>query len=286
MRAKIMLMAAAAAMLAWPAAATVTGTCAAPSSLTRLDAPLPHTAARLAANQPVTIIAIGSSSTAGAGASSPSKAYPSRLMIALTARFPDAKIRVLNRGINGEIERQMEARFEHDVLLQHPDLVIWQVGTNSVLRDTDITAYRPALAHGIDKLKASGADVLIMDLQYAPKVLLHRGYEDMLRKISTAARDENVAIFHRFAIMQYWASSGEYDTASMLSPDQLHMNDLSYGCIANLMADAITDAVQSPPAAGTLASAPAGGPIGAGAKRHAIDVIPVKTAGEAVPAKK
>jgi len=278
--------AAAVLMLTRPAAAAVTATCAAPASLTRLDAPLPHVAARLASGQPVTVVAIGSSSTAGAGASSPSRSYPSRLMIALAARFPEAKIRVLNRGVNGEIERQMEARFDHDVLLQHPDLVIWQVGTNSVLRDNDITLYRPALEHGIEKLKAAGADVVIMDLQYAPKVLLHQGYEDMLRKISTAARNEDVAIFHRFAIMQYWVSSGEYDAASMLSPDQLHMNDLSYNCIADLMADAITDAVQSPPAAGTLASAPAGGALEAAGKKHAIGVIAVKTAGEAIPARK
>src|SRR5262249_46787554 len=45
----------------------------------RLDFPLPHTARKIAAGEPITIVALGSSSTAGAGASSSAAAYPSRL---------------------------------------------------------------------------------------------------------------------------------------------------------------------------------------------------------------
>ena len=175
MRAFVISFAAAFALSVSPAGAQVKSACAVPESMTQLDNPLPRTAARLAAKQPLTIVAIGSSSTAGAGASAPSNSYPSRLVVALMARFPDATIKVLNRGINGEIEKQMEARFARDVMPEHPDLVIWQVGTNSVIRDNDISAYQSALEHGIAQLKASGADVVIMDLQYAPKVLAHAG---------------------------------------------------------------------------------------------------------------
>src|ERR1700744_2379605 len=46
-------------------------TCNAPGQLARFDRPLLRTARRLASGQPLTIVAIGSSSTAGAGASSP-----------------------------------------------------------------------------------------------------------------------------------------------------------------------------------------------------------------------
>ena len=44
--------------------------CDAPADLTRLDLPLRRTARRLAAHRFVVIVALGSSSTAGAGASS------------------------------------------------------------------------------------------------------------------------------------------------------------------------------------------------------------------------
>src|ERR671937_2936590 len=75
--------------------------CTAPSEVTRLDQPLRRVGQRIAARQPITIVAIGSSSTAGAGASSSAASYPSRLEIELKARFPNLDIKVLNRGIGG-----------------------------------------------------------------------------------------------------------------------------------------------------------------------------------------
>ena len=62
--------------------------CSAPAEVTRLNYPLRHAARRLASGEPLTIVAIGSSSTAGAGASSPAASYPSRLAVELKQRFP------------------------------------------------------------------------------------------------------------------------------------------------------------------------------------------------------
>ena len=109
--------------------------CSAPADLVRLVNPLKRVAQRIAGGQPLTIVAIGSSSTAGAGASSPAMNYPSRLEVELKALFPRADITVINRGVNGEESRDMLARFDRDVIAQKPDLVLWQVGSNSVLRD-------------------------------------------------------------------------------------------------------------------------------------------------------
>ncbi len=108
-------------------------TCAAPSDLTQLDGALPRTARRIAANAPLTIVAIGSSSTAGAGASSPAASYPSRLAVELKERYPTVAINVINHGANGEDATEMMARFERNVIAEKPDLVLWQVGTNALL---------------------------------------------------------------------------------------------------------------------------------------------------------
>ena len=65
-------------------------------------------------------------------------------------------VTVLNKGINGEEANQMVARFAADVLDEAPDLVLWQLGSNSVLRDHPTPA---ALIHqGIEELKKNGAD--------------------------------------------------------------------------------------------------------------------------------
>jgi acyl-CoA thioesterase I len=72
------------------------------------------------------IVALGSSSTAGAGASSDAATYPSRLMVELARRFRTQPIIVLNRGISGERAVDMLARFDESVAAERPDLVLWQ----------------------------------------------------------------------------------------------------------------------------------------------------------------
>src|SRR5262245_15741030 len=62
--------------------------CTAPAEASRLDQPLRRVAQRIAAKQPITIVAIGSSSTSGAGASSSAASYPARLEVELRDRFP------------------------------------------------------------------------------------------------------------------------------------------------------------------------------------------------------
>jgi hypothetical protein len=77
----------------------------------------------------------------------------------LRARFPGREITVLNRGVNGEETTNMMARFSADVLAAHPQLVLWQNGTNSVLRDHPFSPHAVQLHDGIERLKAAGADV-------------------------------------------------------------------------------------------------------------------------------
>ena len=100
--------------------AVTPATCGAPTEFSHLDRPLVRTARRLAGGEPLTIVAVGSSSTAGAGASSPDASYPSRLAVELKQRFPLQDITVLNRGVNGDETENMMARFETGVIAEHP----------------------------------------------------------------------------------------------------------------------------------------------------------------------
>jgi acyl-CoA thioesterase I len=82
-------------------AETAAPACAASADLVQLNKTLPRVAERIAHGGPVTIVAIGSSSTAGLGASSATASYPSRLEVALKAKLPGIQITVLNRGAMG-----------------------------------------------------------------------------------------------------------------------------------------------------------------------------------------
>ncbi|NWG25198.1 MAG: SGNH/GDSL hydrolase family protein [Pseudorhodoplanes sp.] len=216
--------------------------CAAPADLSRITTPLPRTAKRLAAGEPVTIVAIGSSSTAGAGASSPAASYPSRLAVELSALFPRQQITVINRGVNGEDAAEMLARLEKSVIAEKPDLVLWQVGTNAILRDQPLGPAGSRIHQGLVRLKAIGADVVLIDPQFAPKVLAKADVDELVDLLAATAKRDNVSLFRRFAVMRHWREVAKIPFEAFLSPDELHMNDWSYACIARIMAGAIAEA--------------------------------------------
>jgi acyl-CoA thioesterase I len=216
--------------------------CVAPADLTRLELPLMRTARRLASRKLIMIVALGSSSTVGVGASSAEATYPSRLMVELAQRLPSQPITVLNRGISGERAIDMLARLDESVAAEHPDLVLWQVGTNAVLRGYEHSKSTLLIRDGIRRMKAIGADVVLINPQFAPKVIAKPEIEDMVDLISSAATQENVDVFHRFALMRHWHDIDGMPFEAFLSPDGLHMNDWSYNCFAKALADAIADA--------------------------------------------
>ena len=216
--------------------------CNAPADLVRLVNPLKRVAQRVAAGGPLTIVAIGSSSTAGAGASSPAMSYPSRLAVELQEMYPKLSITVVNRGVNGEESHDMLERFDRDVFAQHPDLVLWQVGSNSVLRDRPLDEANAALRDGLKRLRKAGSDVVLINPQYAPKVITKHDVDGMVDLIHLTAKETNVDLFERFAVMRYWRLTEDIPFSTFISPDELHMNDWSYGCIAKLLAGAIHEA--------------------------------------------
>src|ERR1700736_2073145 len=224
-------------------AAPAAPACVAPSELARFTHRLPRLAERVAERVPITIVAVGSSSTAGVGASSPMTNYPARLEALLRERTPGVgMINVLNRGVGGEEIRDMLARFERDVIAENPDLVLWQMGTNSVLHDHAISGNGALLARELAVLRTTGADVALINPQYAPKVLAHPDIANMVDLISAAAKASNVELFDRFAVMKYWRETRGMPFEAFLNPDLLHMNDWGYDCLAQVLANAIADA--------------------------------------------
>jgi lysophospholipase L1-like esterase len=218
--------------------------CVAPPDLVRLDHPLRRTGQRIAAGRPLTIVAIGSSSTSGAGASSPAMNYPSRLAVELKTLLPRAEINVINRGVGGETARDMLARFDEQVIAEKPDVVIWQVGSNSVLRDHPTPG--EIIRQGVEKLKSSGAEVILINPQYAPKIISKPGVGQSVDVITATAHDAEVGLFDRFSVMRHWVDTEHMAFEQFLSPDLLHMNDWSYACVAKLLASAIVDGAKPP----------------------------------------
>jgi lysophospholipase L1-like esterase len=213
--------------------------CTAPAALTTIGPTLVHAASRIEHAKPLTIVAVGSSSTQGVGASAPALNYPGRLEAELRNRVPGADIRVVNRGKGGEDAAEELARLQRDVIAENPDLVIWQVGTNGVLRRDDVEIDEVLLRRGVALLQQSGTDIVLMDLQYAPRVVERPAYAAMEQLIAEIAHHTHVGLFRRFALMQYWQAKHRPDAPPMIGADGLHMTDAGYGCLAAELAEAL-----------------------------------------------
>jgi acyl-CoA thioesterase-1 len=233
--------------LAWPLTAHAAAPgCDAPLDLVRFANPLLRVAQKLTSGKPITIVAIGSSSTAGAGASSPAANYPSRLQVELKQRFPGHPITVINRGIGGEEIGDMLKRFDKAVVAAKPDLVVWQLGTNSVIRNHPLNDHGAAIRAGLAKIRATGADVVLIDPQFAPKVIVKPDATHMVSLIAMTAKQHDVDLFPRFDLMRRWYSADHLSFKTFVSADGLHMNDWSYACLAKGLSMAIAEAATRP----------------------------------------
>jgi lysophospholipase L1-like esterase len=252
-----------AGLLAAPltAAAADKPPCHAPLDVVRLASPLTHLAAKLKAHAPITIVAIGSSSTWGAGASTPEASYPSRLEAELKARFPHTRIAVINRGVGGEEVPDMLKRFDEAVIAAKPDLVLWQLGTNSVIRDHTSDQHAALIREGLKRIRATGADVVLIDPQYAPRVVEKAQAPRMVALISATAKSENIDLFPRFDVMKRWSETDHLTFDVFTAPDGLHMNDWGYACMAKGLGVAISDAATRPVLSAKMTSAGTNSPL-------------------------
>jgi lysophospholipase L1-like esterase len=218
--------------------------CLRPKDASKSMGSLPHVAGKLAAGEPVEIIAFGSSSTAGFGASSPEFNYPNRLAAQLRRRYPGADITVVNRGKGGEDAPEMMKRLQTEVIDMKPDLVIWQVGTNAVLRNLDPGETAKLVEEGITLIQAAGADLVLVDPQYSPRVNERaESASKMVKLLGKVAELRHVGIFPRFEVMRDWHERQAIPIDNFVIADGLHMSDWGYACFAQLLADDIIRSV-------------------------------------------
>lgn len=213
--------------------------CRVPSALLQSRHSLPRTFGKLRRGEPVKIVAIGSSSTYGTGASGPEATYPSRLEADLRQLFPGSPITVVNRGIPGDTATTMLARFQRDVIDQQPDLMIWQTGTNSALRSGNIDSFTDEVLKGIRIAQAAHIDVMLLGPQYAPRFESAPNHMAFVRHLHSIADVRRVPLFPRYEAMKYWIQSGQFTFKTMIRPDGLHLTDKSYACLGRLVAQMI-----------------------------------------------
>ena len=193
---------------------------------------------------PLDILAIGSSSTEGVGATSPANAYPARLEQELEKRT-GADFDVKNAGIGGELAAKTLIRLKSALKTGWARLVIWQVGTNDALVGIDESLFRSTVESGVAAARAAGVPLVLVDPQFTLKSPDPARYQRFVEIVDEVGAKDRVPVLSRYAMMKSWGAKGAKTLASLLSRDGLHMSDLGYRCLAHALATAIEDAAEA-----------------------------------------
>jgi acyl-CoA thioesterase I len=220
--------------------------CLAATPSPRISALLPKSAAKLPqkptsnAQNTFRILALGSSSTRGVGASSWAATYPEVMQREIERLRPRASIEIINQGRNGETIPGQLGRITSDVIPAKPDIVIWQLGSNDVVMPWGGLGadFAELITAGIRQMQAAGADVILMDIQRTPMVMWSSERDALIALVTNAAKATGAGHFRRYELFARAEAAGT-STSDFTSWDGLHNSDAGYDCTGRALARAI-----------------------------------------------
>jgi acyl-CoA thioesterase-1 len=175
------------------------------------------------------ILAFGDSLTAGFGLP-PDESFPAQLEKRLRADGIDAQ--VVNAGGSGDTTAGGLTRLDWS-LADKPDLVILELGANDMLRGIDPATVRANLDAMIEKIKASGARLLLVGMRASPNwgEKYQKGFDRIYPEL---ARAHGVALYPFFL-------DGVAMNPDLNQPDGLHPNARGVAIIVKSIAPRIEE---------------------------------------------
>lgn len=219
--------------------------CDVPAYLLTSESGLPKVASVAKPGGKLNILVVGSRSSV-VGATDAAAGYPGRLQAALREKLPGVETNVtLDLQVKKTAE-DLAPMLGALVAERKPDLVIWQTGTYDAMRSVDAEDFRSALDEGVAAIKAAGADVVLMNLQYSPRTETMISGSAYLDNMRVVAQQHETPLFDRFAIMRQWNESGDFDLFST-SPG-LELAKRVHDCLARALSTFVIEAAQVKPA--------------------------------------
>ena len=191
-----------------------------------------------AAADPVEIVALGDSLTAGLGLG-PGESFPEQLEAALKARGHD--VTVANAGVSGDTSTDGLARVEWSVPAE-ADIVIVELGANDALRGINPAVTRKALSEILAKLTGRGQTVLLAGM-LAPRNL----GEDYAKAFDPIYRQ--LAAEYKVRLYPFFLAHVAADPA-LNQPDGMHPNAVGVAKIVEAMLPEVEALVTAAAASG------------------------------------
>jgi hypothetical protein len=214
--------------------------CAVPSYLLFGDSLLERVTAAARQTKNLKIVVLGGTSSTLPGPDGASYAYPARLEAALKRRLPDLSITVAANVKPRRSAAEIAENIGKLLLDEKPTLVVWQTGTYDAMRGTDLHDFRDSVAKGVETIQAGGMDVILVNMQYSPRtelIVAVGAYSDGMRWV---AREREVPLFDRLAVMRHWYDSGQINLYA--ATKDLSMAKQVHDCVGRALAALIIDA--------------------------------------------
>ena len=208
------------------------------------DVALPRVRAAALQQRRLAILAVGGSATSGAAAGDAAHSYPARLAARLSAGLPDTQVTMTVRAVNRSSAHAMVERLDADLADSRPSLVIWGVGGLEAGRHVDLDRFTRTLQRGIAKAHQAGADVIIMDLLYAPSLARLADLTTYRDATLTVATGLGVHVLNRHDLMRQWHDDGQIDLDAIAPAARLAVAAQLFDCFAAILADGIVAAVR------------------------------------------
>ncbi len=216
--------------------------CSIPDDLMLNDLSLPVVHAALAAHQPLTILTIGGASTAGLAAQGAAYTYPARLEAQLRQRLPGGAITVINRGMPGNSTRARVDALGAELDQLKPALVIWAPGSSEAGQSEDLGPFVDTLNEGVALIREAHADLIFIDLQYAPSIARIIDLSRYNSAIAGVAEAEQIPLLRRSELMRRWSDSGEIDLETTGRKSWTATIRHLFDCLATVLTTAVVTA--------------------------------------------
>ncbi len=175
--------------------------------------------------------------------------YVALIAATLAAAHPEARIRVMNMGINGNTTRHMKLRWETDVLAKVPDWLSIMIGINDVWRQFDTPHDEAGHVHP-DEYKATLEELVV---NTAPKVkglvlmtpyLIEPNRNDPMRALMDeyGGYVKEVAACHKTLFVDTQAAFDRVLTTlapTELAEDRIHPNLIGHTILARALLQAV-----------------------------------------------
>lgn len=217
--------------------------CPIPDSLGLGDISLPATRQAVAAGRLV-VLTVGGSASSGLAAGGVGATYPAQLELMLREQLHGTNVLVVPRAQAHMGSDAVAQALDTELAATGARLVIWGVGPAEAGSGIAPDALEDTIQNGIAKIQKAGADVILMDLQYAPsvaRVLDLVPYRDATLR---AAAANEVPVLDRYELMREWSNDGVLDLDATDPKARIQVARELFACLATVLADGIVKAAR------------------------------------------